>query len=146
MSQFYRCRLPHWAPTDKHLFLTWRLHGSLPPHRYLPPEGPTSGQAFVCIDRLLDRAVQGPRWLQQPRTAHTIIEALRYGDQVLGHYRLHAWVIMPNHVHLLVSPHVPLPKIMHSLKGFTGKGSESRARSNRTAVLAKGVLRPLDSK
>ena len=28
---------------------------------------------------------------------------------------------MPNHVHLLVTPHVALPKMLRSLKGITAK-------------------------
>ncbi len=32
-----------------------------------------------------------------------------------------AWVVMPNHVHLLITPCVELPKIMHSVKGFTAR-------------------------
>lgn len=55
MSLSYHCRLPHWAPAGKDLFLTWRLHGSLPPYRYVPPTGLSSGQAFVCIDRFTAR-------------------------------------------------------------------------------------------
>src|SRR5207248_5358134 len=39
----------------------------------------------------------------------------------LGHYRLWAFVVMPNHVHLLVTPVAPLPKITKSLKGITAK-------------------------
>ena len=49
------------------------------------------------------------------------VEALHYGDQVLNHYRLQAWVVMPNHVHLLISPLAELAKIMHSVKGFTAR-------------------------
>lgn len=49
------------------------------------------------------------------------MEALHYGDQVLNHYRLQAWVVMPNHVHLLISPLTELAKIMHSIKGFTAR-------------------------
>jgi len=46
-------------------------------------------------------------------------EAIRYRDQPLNHYRLHAWVIMPNHVHLLITPWVPVSKLLQSLKRFT---------------------------
>jgi putative transposase len=30
---------------------------------------------------------------------------------------------MPNHVHVLVTPLVPVPRIMHSLKGFTARAA-----------------------
>ncbi|MEO5858505.1 MAG: transposase [Pyrinomonadaceae bacterium] len=36
-------------------------------------------------------------------------------------YSLQAWVIMPNHGHIMIRPHegYPLEKIMHSIKSFT---------------------------
>jgi hypothetical protein len=51
--EFYERRLPHWHPTGKDIFLTWRLYGTLPPNRF-PPDGPSSGQAFAWVDRYLD--------------------------------------------------------------------------------------------
>jgi putative DNA methylase len=59
--------------------------------------------------------------LQQPEIAELLVEALDYGDRILNHYRLHAWVVMPNHVHLLISPQTALPKLTHSLKGYTAR-------------------------
>ena len=44
-----------------------------------------------------------------------IVEAIHYNASVLGHYLLHAFVVMPNHVHLLATPAVPLPKLTKSL-------------------------------
>ena len=45
--------------------------------------------------------------------------ALLFHDQTK--YRLTAWVIMPNHVHLLCTPSAghDLAEIMHSLKSYT---------------------------
>ncbi len=37
------------------------------------------------------------------------------------HYVLHAFVVMPNHVHLLATPALALPKLTKSLKGITSK-------------------------
>ena len=37
------------------------------------------------------------------------------------HYLLHAFVVIPNHVHLLATPAVALPQLMKSLKGITAK-------------------------
>ena len=34
---------------------------------------------------------------------------------------VHSCVVMPNHVHLLLTPKIDLPKIMHSLKRYTGR-------------------------
>src|SRR5688572_20843971 len=36
-------------------------------------------------------------------------------------YQLHAWVVMANHVHVLLTPFVEISKITHSLKRFTAR-------------------------
>jgi hypothetical protein len=56
----YRRQLPHDYETDQPVFLTWRLHNSLPSHRPFPPVTVNSGQAFAAMDRLLDEALSGP--------------------------------------------------------------------------------------
>jgi REP element-mobilizing transposase RayT len=38
-----------------------------------------------------------------------------------GHYQLHSFVLMPNHVHLLVTPRVEVSKTTQSLKRFTAR-------------------------
>jgi putative DNA methylase len=81
----------------------------------------TSGQAFAAMDRLLDEARTGMFHLRQPAIADMVVEAIRYNAETLGHYDLHAFVVMPNHVHLLVTPKVGLPKMTKSLKGITAK-------------------------
>jgi REP element-mobilizing transposase RayT len=50
-----------------------------------------------------------------------IVEAIHYNANVLGHYLLHAFVVMPNHVHLLATPNVALPKLTKSLKTITAR-------------------------
>ncbi|HJZ97390.1 MAG TPA: transposase [Candidatus Solibacter sp.] len=117
----YQRRLPHTLSTDKPVFLTWRLHDSLPPHRWFAGGTLPHGQAFVALDRLLDEARTGPFYLRQPELADMVVEAIWYNAQVLKHYELHAFVVMPNHVHLLVTAAVPLPKLTQSLKGITAK-------------------------
>jgi REP element-mobilizing transposase RayT len=39
----------------------------------------------------------------------------------MGEYELHGYVIMPNHVHILITPLRELPAIMQSLKGHTAR-------------------------
>jgi REP element-mobilizing transposase RayT len=117
--EFSHRRLPHWRPDGKPLFLTWRLHGSLPANRYVPPRGLTGGRAFVWFDRFLDQAQYGPTWLRREDIAQAIVDALHYGAETLAHYQLHAYVVMANHVHALVTPEVDPSKLLHSLKGFT---------------------------
>lgn len=48
-----------------------------------------------------------------------VVQAIQYNADSLGHYALHAFVIMPNHVHLLVTPAVALPELIACLKGRT---------------------------
>ena len=117
----YRRRLPHIYETEQSIFLTWRLHDSVPSNRAFPKDALSSGQAFVAMDRLLDEACGGQFYLRQPAIADMIVEAIHYNAAILGHYLLQAFVVMPNHVHLLIVPTLPLPKVMKSLKGITAK-------------------------
>ena len=73
------------------------------------------------MDRLLDEARVGPLYLRQPAIADMIVESIRYNAKALGHFVLHAFVVMPNDVHLLAIPAVALPKLTKSLKGITSK-------------------------
>jgi REP element-mobilizing transposase RayT len=120
---FTRRRLPHWQPDGKALFLTWRLHDTLPPNCHFDQESLTTGRAFVCFDRYLDSAAYGPTWLGRPDIAQIVVDALHNGDRELDQYRLHNWVIMSNHVHVLLTPLVPPSKLAQSLKGFTARKS-----------------------
>jgi len=63
----------------------------------------------------------GPFYLRQPAVADMVVEAIQYNANTLGQYVLHAFAVMPNHVHLLVTPAVALPKLTKSLKGITAK-------------------------
>lgn len=73
------------------------------------------------MDRLLDEARCGPFFLRQPSVAQMVVDAIHYNAYTLEHYTFHAFAVMPNHVHLLVTALVPLPKMMKSLKGITAK-------------------------
>ncbi|MBV8843756.1 MAG: transposase [Bryobacterales bacterium] len=106
---------------DHPIFITWRLHGSLPPHRFFSGGRLPTGQAFAALDRLLDEARTGPFYLRQPALADMVVEALRYNAEVLRHYDLHAFVVMPNHVHVLLTAFIALPKLTKSIKGITAK-------------------------
>ena len=48
-----------------------------------------------------------------------VVEAIRYRDP--GHYHLHNFVVMPNHVHILITPQVPVSTLMQSLKRYTAR-------------------------
>jgi putative transposase len=122
---FYRRHLPHLYAVGSPVFVTWRLHGSLPPGRHFDRKGLTSGEAFVTMDRLLDQATLGPLYLRRPEIAAVVTEAIYFNRGQLAHYTLHSFVVMPNHVHLLATPLVALPKMMKSLKSITAKRANS---------------------
>ena len=117
MATFYRRRLPHYHSLGQPIFITWRLQGSLPANRSFP-SATTSGQAFVAMDRLLDNARTGPLYLRRPDIAIVVVEAIHYRERE-QHYQLHSYVVMANHVHLLVTPLAEVSKVMQSLKRFT---------------------------
>ena len=120
---FYRRRLPHWIPNQAVLFLTWRLAGSVPlPAVDLPTRG-GAGRALPTRDERRERVRVGPLWLQDPRVARVVTEALHYGETVRQFYTLHAWVVMPNHVHVILEPATVLPDIMRWLKGRTSRSA-----------------------
>jgi REP element-mobilizing transposase RayT len=118
---FYSRHLPHWQPEGKPLFLTWQLYGSLPHNRFPPPGALSAGQAFVWMDRYLDRASFGPAWLKREEIARLVVDALSYGTDKLHYYDLHAYVVMANHVHTLLTPIVTASKLLQSVKGFTAR-------------------------
>ena len=108
--QHYERRLPHWDVIGHPLFVTFRLHGSRPNSRVFPP-GPldSAGKAFVAM----------PLLLRRPEIAQVVVAALQHGDTALHRYQLHSFVVMPNHVHLLVTPHVVSRQWVGPLKGLT---------------------------
>ncbi len=117
--RYYERRLPHFDVVGEPLFVTFRLHDSLPKNRVFLPESVTTGKAFVEIDQWLDRAESGPKHLSIPEIATLVVEAIRDGERRFGRYRLDSFIVMPNHVHLLVTPSVPSAIWLRTLKGFT---------------------------
>lgn len=115
----YQDTLPRWEPVNS-VLLTWRLQGTLA-HLVKPTHLGVRDQAFAAFDRALDTAASGPIWLREPAIAQSVVDTLRFGERQLELYALIAFCIMPNHVHLLVEPKVPLAKITKSIKGFTAR-------------------------
>jgi putative DNA methylase len=101
------------------MFVTFRLAGNLPENRVFPPARCSSGQAFVAMDHLLDQAANGPVFLRQHEIAQIVVDAVRDGEARFHRYQLHAFVVMPNHVHLLLTPFVTARQWLGPLKGFT---------------------------
>ncbi len=117
---FYQRNLPHWHPEGRALFITWRLHGT---HAHLQDahSPDQAGAAFAAFDRELDRASTGPKWLFDPRIAACVRDALHHCEKKMELYNLIAYAIMPNHVHVVIFPHVELRRITQTIKGFTAR-------------------------
>src|SRR5258708_3447664 len=79
------------------------------------------GRAFVAADRELERTSLGPVWLKQAQVAECVTEIIRDGDSVRNLYELGAFVVMPNHVHLLIEPKTHAPKITQYVKGVSAR-------------------------
>ena len=119
---FTRRHLPHWIPEEAAVFVTWRLAGSLPPKVEILGLHTSPNCARVTDDTNRSSVpLPGPTWLQDPRVADVVVNALLYGETVRRFYQLHAWVVMPNHVHAILQPHTAMPAIMRWLKGRTGR-------------------------
>ncbi|MGA2740019.1 MAG: transposase [Bryobacteraceae bacterium] len=117
---YHERHLPHWQPEGAALFVTWRLYGSLPAS-VQTLKGASAGQRFVAFDRELDRAATGPVWLADRRIAQCVAEALHYGERELHLYRLRAWVLMSNHMHILIYPNADLSRITKAIKSFSAR-------------------------
>jgi putative transposase len=122
---FYRRKLPHWHPEiseAEFLFVTWRLAGSMPRTRLVQGlAGEGACPTFLAVDREEEKGAFGPVWLRDGRIARVVADALLYGENGRRFYRLKAWVIMPNHVHVVMQPKTALPVITRWLKGSTAR-------------------------
>lgn len=93
---------------------------------------------FRRFEEILDRAEHGPTWLKDERIAKLVADSLKYRDNQV--FRLDAYCVMSNHVHVVIKPLLgkknvrlkldakrvsyestepPLGVIMHSLKSYT---------------------------
>jgi putative transposase len=118
---FDRRHLPHVYIEGADLFLTWHLHGSIPHNRYPGPTAMTAAQAFAWMDRVLDQGKVGPLWLKRDEVEKVVVDSLHYAEEVLKQFDLHAYVVMANHVHMLVTPCVDPRKFMQSVKGYAAR-------------------------
>ena len=66
----------------------------------------SSGKTFLWAVRYLDSTREGRPYLRDRRIAELVVRALLYAERELHFYDLHAYVLMANHVHLLVTPQV----------------------------------------
>jgi putative transposase len=117
---YYRRWLPHWHPPGRDLFVTWRLHGSLPEQALPPKEAASPGKRFVHYDRILDEARTGPLWLKDARIAECVYSVI-LGARLRDMLQMRAYVLMANHVHILLTPFVALDQITRHIKGSSAR-------------------------
>ena len=117
--------LPHRDQPNLTQSVTFRLADSL------PTELRGEWGALLQIENERERRTQLEAYLDQGRgrcelkrtdVAGLVEGALRYFH---GHrYELHAWVVMPNHVHVLFHVgEVPMSEILESWKSYTAKAA-----------------------
>lgn len=132
--------LPHVKREGAAYFVTFRLADSLPREVLLRwqqqrnqdvhQQEQVNAKARIRkeADRELQRQVEryldggaGACLLRRPEIGRMVAEALLYGDG--REYLLHEWVVMPNHVHLVLWP-IPnhtLSEILRSRKRYTAR-------------------------
>ena len=125
--------LPHFEGGAVPQTLTFRLYDSLPAALRATwaselarlPEAERRSQRRRRIETALDNGY-GACLLANPDVARLMVDALKHFDR--ERYHLHAWCVMPNHVHVLVTPlgHHTLSSIIHSWKSHTANRANKR--------------------
>ena len=112
--------LPHFDSAETLQFVTFRLADSLPVEAIEKLKFITEPIPDAERDAFLD-AGHGACWLRDPVVAQIVEDALLYFDGV--RYRLMAWTVMPNHVHVLIDPDSgqTLGNIVSSWKRFSAR-------------------------
>jgi REP element-mobilizing transposase RayT len=137
-----RGRLPHWEADHAIYFVTFRLADSLPrsvlrayelERRKIVATALAAGRAFSpseekLLKKLFNEKIEskldasaGRCYLAESAVADAVAEALRHFDSV--RYRLYAWCVMPNHVHVLIRllGDRKLSGVLHSWKSYSAK-------------------------
>jgi len=115
--------LPHRDEPGLVQFVTFRLADALPESLRSEWEAlvkiEDDRKRRIELEAYLDKG-RGECHLRQPEIAKLVEDSLcfRHGQD----YELRAWVIMPNHVHLLFEVFgVPMSQLVDAWKGFTAK-------------------------
>jgi REP element-mobilizing transposase RayT len=123
--------LPHFDDGAVVQSIAFRLGDSLPRHvcERILSTSKSDEDRFVRLDGLADQG-RGACLLRQPEVAQIVENALLFFDG--ERYRLLAWAIMPNHVHVMVEQigGFPLGGVVHSWKSFTAKEINKFQRSS----------------
>jgi putative DNA methylase len=133
LGWYSRGYLPHWDHPGMIQSLNFRLADSLPAlvvERWkielaLQPKSESAKVIRQRVEKYLD-AGHGECWLRQPDIARLAEAALLHFDG--QRYRLLAWCIMPNHVHVMIETceGFTLAGILHSWKSFIANQANRR--------------------
>jgi REP element-mobilizing transposase RayT len=134
---YSRGYLPHYDSGSITQFVTCRLFDSLPQKilRRFRAELEAKNAAdidreiMILIEKFLDSGY-GECFLKERKIAEIIKNSLQKFDN--ERYKLTAWVIMPNHIHLLLKPlnGWELYKILQSFKSFTAQEANKKLNRN----------------
>ena len=110
--------VPHCDNVGLVQHIVFRLADSLPAAKVESLDTTPTIQRLAAAEAALDRGF-GARSLCDPRVAALVRDALLYFDG--QRYRLSAWCVMPNHVHVLAMQVEgwPLASVIHSWKSLT---------------------------
>jgi len=121
--------LPHWDFGEVAQTITYRLADSIPPNIYdqilsamqREPEYYQDVYKRTKIEEWLHANRYGSCVLQKVEAAKIVIDAWKFYDGTA--YDLYDWVVMPNHVHLMIRQYdgKNLGKIIGAWKGYTSK-------------------------
>ncbi len=118
--------LPHFDGGEIAQAITFRLGDSLPQTVLKAWREELSRENAANTDAALRRRIEsyldqghGSSWLKDARVASMVQQALLHFDG--SRYKLSAWVVMPNHLPLILIPNAEyqLSGILHSLKSYT---------------------------
>lgn len=120
---YSRGYLPHFDAPGVRQMITYRLADSMPAERRHEWEPllaiKDERQRRIKIESYLDKGA-GECLLRRPDMAALVQENFLHFDG--KRYRLLAWVVMPNHVHVLIeTTEIPLAEIIQGWKSFTAK-------------------------
>jgi REP element-mobilizing transposase RayT len=144
-KQFTERHRPHIHPPDSVLFVTYRLAGSIPKatvRQYRAKKEWLAGQLaqvsneaqerntpalkklleqvenfnrdwFIKFEDILHKTNNGPLWMKDPRIADAVAASLQKLDG--DAYRLDAYSVMSNHVHVVFKPYLSEKDLQESL-------------------------------
>ena len=125
----HRGYLPHFDSGAVVQTLTFRLADSLPRMFYERMAAMDDANRRMRLEEMIDEG-RGSCLLRDDDNAAIVQAAFEHFDG--DRYRLIAWVIMPNHVHVMIEQieGYPLSDVVHSWKSYTAKKINERRRAN----------------